>query len=159
MFNRRAKSFSTAAHGLKWHKFMLFCMLLGAIFNFLSAPIYIFFDLYGEHTERVYTIYPALAFFNVFMGLLSIGVAVFQLVVRNRLKNFYEVGPKLLLANYAILIVTNLVSSIVPVILAPHYSEVVYIDYFALIFSLLAAIAEILINYFYYKKRKYMFTK
>ena len=149
------KTFSGGGLGMKWHKFLVFILWFGAALNILTGLGYFTNLLYGELTTEIYAAYPTLKLFNMGTGVALILFALFQFVVRGRLKKLCSNGPKLLIASYVIIIVFNVVTAIVPAILAPAYLT---IDSSYLIETIVSQIVMIAINSSYYKKREDVFV-
>ncbi len=149
------KTFSGSGLGMKWHKFLVFILWFGAALNILSGIGYFSNLLYGELTTVIYQTYPALKLFDMGTGVVLIVFALFQFVVRGRLKKLCSNGPKLLIANYVIILVFNIVTAVVPAILAPTYLTV---DPASISGTIIGQVAMIAINASYYKKREDMFV-
>jgi hypothetical protein len=149
------KTFSSGDLGMKWHKFLVFMLWIGAALNILSGIGYFTNLLYGELTTEIYAVYPTLKLFNMGTGVALIVIALFQFVARGRLKKLCSNGPKLLIASYVIVLIFNVVTSIAPAILAPAYLTV---DSAYLIENIVSQIVMIAINSSYYKKREDVFV-
>ncbi len=149
------KTFSGSGLGMKWHKFLVFILWFGAALNILSGIGYFSNLLYGELTTEIYATYPALKLFDIGTGVVLIVFALFQFVVRGRLKKLCSNGPKLLIASYVIILVFNIVTAVVPVILAPAY---LMVDPASISGTIIGQVAMIAINSSYYKKREDMFV-
>lgn len=149
------KTFSGGDLGMKWHKFLVFILWFNAALNILSGIGYFTNLLYGELTTEIYAAYPTLKLFDMGAGVALIVLALFQFVVRGRLKKLCSNGPKLLIASYVMFIVFNVVTAIVPAILAPAYLTV---DSAYLIENIVSQIVMIAINSSYYKKREDVFV-
>lgn len=150
------KTFSGSGDlGMKWHKFLVFMLWIGAALNILSGLGYFTDLLYGEITPEIYAAYPPLKLFDMGTGVALILFALFQFVVRGRLKKLCSNGPKLLIASYVIIIVLNVATTVVPAILAPEY---ITMDVASISGSIVGQIAMIAINSSYYKKREDVFV-
>ena len=150
------KTFSSSGVGMKWHKFLLFLLWLGAALNIVSGIGYFLGDLYGEYTAEIYAAAPALATFDLACGGVLILFGLFQFVMRGRLKRMCKNGPALLSATYIMLIIINLVTAVVPAFLAPQYLTV---DTPTIMGNIFGNILWLSVNASYYKKRMDMFTE
>lgn len=149
------KTFSGGGLGMKWHKFLVFILWFGAALNILTGLGYFTNLLYGELTTEIYAAYPTLKLFDMGTGVALILFALFQFVIRGRLKKLCSNGPKLLIASYVIVLILNVVTAVVPAILAPAYLTV---DSSSISGTIVGQIAMIAINSSYYKKREDMFV-
>ena len=140
------KTFSGGGLGMKWHKFLLFCLLLGGIANLLIGGLNLVSVLAADATTAIILITS---------GAICVAQGVFNFVVHGRLKGLYANGPKLLVAMYIFQLVTGLVDSIVPYILSP---ELYPLDPSFLTGTITGSIVWIAINSSYYKKRADIFT-
>lgn len=83
---------------LKWFKFIIYVQLfLSALGNLVTGIQLVTGLQYGDVQGMVYSTYPALKPVDVVMGLLSLGLMVWALVVRQRLAKFRQGAPKLYL--------------------------------------------------------------
>ena len=155
---KKNQTFSGSGLGMKWHKFLLILLWLGAALNIVSGIGYAFGGelLYGELGAEIYAAAPALATFDIAAGVVMILIGLFQFVMRGRLKRLCKNGPALLTASYVILIVFNVVSGVVPAMLAPQY---LMIDTATVMGSVFGNILWLSVNSSYYKKRMGMFTE
>ena len=155
---KKNQTFSGSGLGMKWHKFLLFLLWLGAALNIVSGIGYVFGGelLYGEFGAEIYAAAPALATFDFVAGVVMILIGLFQFVMRGRLKRLCKNGPALLTASYVILIVYNVVYGVVPAILAPQY---IMMDTATIMGSVFGNILWLSVNASYYKKRMGMFTE
>ena len=83
---------------LKWFKFIIYVQLFLSALGNLVTGIQLVIGLQdGDVQGMVYSTYPALKPVDVVMGLLSLGLMVWALVVRQRLAKFRQGAPKLYL--------------------------------------------------------------
>lgn len=143
---KRNQTLSGSSYGMKWHKFLLFCLLLGGIANLILGGMSLVSILASDATTAIILITS---------GVICVAQGVFNFVVHGRLKGLYANGPKLLIALYIFQLVTGLVDGIVPFILAP---ELYPLDPATLTGTITGSIVWIAINSSYYKKREDMFT-
>ena len=155
---KKNQTFSGSGLGMKWHKFLLFLLWIGAALYIVSGIGYAFGGelLYGELGAVIYAAAPALATFDFACGVAMIIIGLFQFVMRGRLKRLCKNGPALLTASYVILIVFNVVSGVVPAILAPQYLTM---DTATIMSTVFSNILWLSVNSSYYKKRMGMFTE
>lgn len=143
---KRNQTLSGSSYGMKWHKFLLFCLLLGGIANLIVG---------GMSFISLLVVDAFAAIILMLSGAICIAQGVFNFVVHGRLKGLYANGPKLLVAMYIFQLVTGLVDSIVPYILSP---ELYPLDPSVLTGTITGSIVAIAINSSYYKKRADIFT-
>lgn len=155
-----ANSAPTPKLGMKWYKFLIyFSLFFGAFlylvygYQFLTGSVYAI-SSNGEVTaELVYEFYgPLLHFLDVFYGISTIALAVFSIVVRNKLAKFnadaltwfyaYQVGNIIVGAVY--IIGAALVTG-------QTLSE-------TSIGNLIGSLILLFINVRYFTKREYLFT-
>jgi hypothetical protein len=153
---KKNQTFSGSGIGMKWHKFLLILLWLGAALNIVSGIGYLLGDLYGEYTAEIYAAAPTLATFDLACGGVMILFGLFQFVMRGRLKRMCKNGPALLSATYIMLIIINLVTAVVPAFLAPQYLTV---DTPTVMGTIFGNILWLSVNSSYYKKRMDMFTE
>jgi hypothetical protein len=152
--SRKNQSFSTYGIGMKWHKVLVFFLWFGAALNLLSGISYLIGGLYSDSLFDVYAIYPELRLFELVYGVAIIAFGIFQFFMRGRLKGLYKGAPKLLMANYVLLIVLNVAASVIPAVIAPEFVD---LDYALLIGNVIGCFVGMAINIPYYKKRDIMF--
>ena len=133
--------------GIKWHKFLVFCLGLGSILNIIVGAI--------TALTGIGVAVPSLAVVCVVDGALMIALAVFGFITRKRLKGFFANGPKLLVAYYIVSLVSSLFDTIAPAIVAP---DLYVMDSSMITSAITGTIIAIAINASYYKKRADMFT-
>ena len=155
---KKNQTFSGSGLGMKWHKFLLFILWIGAALIILSGIGYAFGGelLYGEFGAEIYAAAPALATFDLACGVALIIFGLFQFFMRGRLKRFCKNGPALLYASYVIVAIINVVMAVGPAIIAPQY---LITDTTTVTSSIVSSILWISINSSYYKKRMDMFTE
>lgn len=139
---------------MKWHKFLLLLLWLGAALNLITGPLYIF-GMFYEDPTMVYQTYPALMTFDMVFGVAMMVVAIFQFVVRRRLKKLCANGPALLVVSYIVTAITTVASYVAPMIIAPGVMDIATSDISG---AVIGAVFWIAVNSAYYKKRKDMFT-
>lgn len=138
--------------GMAWFKFIIYFQLFAfAIFNVLYAIRCLSGTLlYG----KVYAAYPAMSILDKLMGIVSLGLAVFGIIVRMRLAKYRQNGP----SSYLGLLVANFVTSLLyeiatNVILYPAG----FSDLGQTLISAAGPLILIFINAAYFKKRMYLF--
>ena len=138
---------SNSTYGLKWHKFLVFCIGLGAVLDLVLGGITLL-SAFAAETQNLMLV---LLISTVF----CIVSAVFSFVVHGRLKGLCANGPKLLVAMYILQLVVTIADSIIPVVLAP---ELYTFDSSSIVGSITGTIIAIAINSSYYKKREDIFV-
>ena len=133
--------------GIKWHKFLVFCLGLGSILNIIVGVI--------TALTGISVAVPSLAVVCVVDGALMIVAAAFGLFARKRLKGFYANGPKLLVVYYIVSLVSSLFDVIAPAIVAP---DIYVMDSSMITGTITGTIIALAINVSYYKKREDVFV-
>ncbi len=144
--NREVFTESTreAALPMKWHKFLMVVLIIGAVGNIISG-----FSLLIYPDADTMTM-------DMILGIACIGLGVFQLYVRNRMAAFRKGSPTLLLILYGGKTVIDVISmlttgtSFYPVG-GDETGTGLYVYLILMVFYLL-------MNYWYYKKRENMFV-
>ena len=106
-----ASEAAPASHPMKWHKFQMVMMVIGAglaVLMGVSIVTGLYYRAYGMYAETVYSSFPLLMGLNMVYGIVIIALGGFQYIVRNRLKRFEQNGPWSLFILYALCIVTQL---------------------------------------------------
>lgn len=143
----------TVTYGMKWYKFLIyFALFASAIVNVLSAISHLTGSQYGTDSKLVYSAFPNLRALDVLFGMVFVGLAILSLVTRNALYWNKKKGPKLLCAIYAINAVINIVYPLIvsTIIETPLMDSSIWT-------SSIIGFAMVIINYFYFKKRKDLF--
>ena len=139
---------------MNWYKFLIYVALfLGAIANVFTG----FQMLTGGHYEGmsswVYLYYPSLKTLDMVIGIASIGLAVFAIVVRQKLANYQSDGPKMLM----ILYVGSVLISVIYLIMVMGIVGG-DIDSSTMIPSLAVSVVMIIVNKIYFDKRQHLFV-
>ena len=127
---------------MKWHKFLMFVMLLGPAFS-----------IYNEIT----TLMNPADMLDIVFALLGIGAALFAFYVRNRLFNYRKDGPNLLTVLYAVTAVVNIAYALSLRTVAQG-EEVDYIINTTVTGEIIGSLVMILVNRKYYGRRKELFV-
>ena len=139
-------------HPMKWHRFLMVVMIIGAILTILNGFNTFTGASYGSYVNSVYDAYPDLKTADTFYGIAAIALGVFQIIVRNRLNRFERSGPGSFTVFYILAIAIDVIykvsaSSITGVSLAELG-----------IGSAIGTAVMMIINGVYYSKRKDMFV-
>lgn len=133
------------AHSLKWHKFLMFVLILGAISNIFTGFTMIIDPLAGSVTE------------DILFGIASVGLGVFQLFVRNRMAAFRKDSWKLLFVLYGAKAALDIVSMITT---GESFFAAAGVDLKSSLYVYVISVAiYLLLNYKYYSKRKELFVR
>ncbi len=155
--------------GMGWYKFVInFMLFFSALMNFSLGICYItgsIYDIvakdsygssfwgYDSISEMVYSIFPELQTIDIIYGVLAIGIAVFAILTRIRLKNFCKNGPAYLYTLYgAVTAVTLLYIIIVSSIIGTSAADS------STITSMVIGVAMLIVNVIYFGNRKHMFV-
>lgn len=139
---------------MKWYNFVVKFMLFAlAFFDFIDAIDMILNPSTYINSEFDLVTYPALIPVNYIYGVISIGLAVFAILVRNKLAKFKTDAPLYFLGY---LVITNAFSLMYDVICAIITTESA--DFVTNIGSvIISTIVVVTLNHKYFKKREYLF--
>ena len=140
-------------HSMKWFKFLIyFSLFASAVINLLGAVNLFSGNYYGEYSEQVYSVYDGLKAFDIFYGLILLGVAALAVVTRMKLAGYKADGPKFLYGLYIADLVMTLVYSVgVCVITGENVITAQVIS------GIVVSCVMIWVNYVYFNKRKALF--
>lgn len=144
---------------MKWYKFLIyFGLFAGAVVNCLNAILYITGLVYGSQygsslSEFIYYVSPAMKYVDIIYGIMLIPSAALQIFTRFQLSGFKKNGPKLIIAVYAVELVTSLFYLIATSLVcgASTFNA-------STITSLIVIVVMIILNRIYFNKRKDMFV-
>ena len=95
-----------------WYKFIIYFQLFAAaVFNFGSGIAFFTGSQYGLNSfelDLFYGVFSNLKILDICMGIVAIFLAVFAIVVRQKLAHFDEQGPKLYLTYQLIIVGVNI---------------------------------------------------
>ena len=133
------------AYSLRWHKFLMVVLILGAVSNIFTGFTMIIDPVAGSVTE------------DILFGIASVGLGVFQLFVRNRMAAFKKDSWKLLFVLYGAKVALDIVSMIAT---GESFFAAAGVDLKSSIYVYVISVAiYLLLNYKYYGKRKELFVK
>lgn len=139
---------------LKWFKFIIYVQLFLNALGYLITGIQQMTGLvYGGIRADVYTSYPALRPVDVVMGLLSLGLMVWALVVRQRLAKFRRGAPKLYLIWIGVSVGVALIYLVAASLVLGQLVMTA-----SVVGSLLGNVLLILLNMVYFRKREQLFV-
>ena len=149
-----AKPVSDMGYSMKWHHFLMVTMIIGSVLTVISA-----FPLVTgtSYPDSVYNAYPKLKSIDMIYGLASIAVAVFQIMVRNRLNSYRSDGPRMLMMLYGVTLVVNVVYMLSLSNMMAQYGIQTSAGT-QIIGQIIAIVIVALINRSYYNKRKSLFV-
>ena len=133
------------AYPMKWHKFLMVVLILGAVSNIFTGFTMIIDPVAGSVTE------------DILFGIASVGLGVFQLFVRNRMAAFKKDSWKLLFVLYGAKVALDIVSMIAT---GESFFAAAGVDLKSSIYVYVISVAiYLLLNYKYYGKRIELFVK
>ena len=154
-FQPGPQSIDESRFPLKWHKFQMVTMIIGAVLNVLTSFSNINGSAYltqGLDPTVIYNAYPGLRTCDTAYGVAGLVIGVFQLYARNRLKGFFRDAIRTLLAFY-------LFSFAVQIVYIAAISSVMKTNAFSSVWtSLLSPVIMGVINGTYYNRRKELFV-
>lgn len=142
---------------MKWHRFLMVIMIIGgviAVINGISAITGTEYIRQGLDADRVYSFYPGLKSCDFLYGLATIGLGIYEIIVRNRLNQFRENGPSMLKGLFILSIVVQL-------IYLASASSVTKINMFdsSTIGNLGGSAFMLIVNSIYYSRRRELFVR
>lgn len=149
------QTFTTANNlPMNWYKFLIYVALfLGAISNAYAGIQLITGGQYQDMASWVYLYYPSLKMIDVVIGIVSIALAIFAIVVRQKLANFQSDGPKMLLMLY----IGSIAMSVIYLILVAGVVGSGIVDASTMIPSLAVSVVMVIVNKMYFDKRQHLF--
>lgn len=146
---------------MKWYKFQIsFALIAGAVLNALNALLYITGLVYPSQTdmqvtaEQVYNYYgTGMQVLDITYGVLLIAMAVFGILVRQKLAKYQPDAPKLACIFYALIPAVVIAYTAISVVIT---SESDVLSQSAVNIALTFTMA--ILNIKYFKKRAFLFT-
>lgn len=162
-YNGAPRADLNSPYPMKWHRFLMVVMIIGAILTIISAVGFLSGNVYlreGLQPDKVYEVYPGMKNIDRIYGIAMIAVGAFQIIVRNQLNAFRKSGPKFLMILYVAAIVANLIYYLgVVSALKDHVGETAIAELrTSNLTQMIALVIYAVINYVYYKKRKSLFV-
>ena len=142
--------------GMGWYKFLIyFALFVSAILNVVSGFLTMFGVQYDGAADLVYSFFGGMRALDIIMGLVSIALGVFAIVVRQNLAHFKKGAVKNVITLYVVAFVVNLLY----VILASVVTGIPMSEFFSgtLLVCFLISILMIVVKYVYFKYRHDMF--
>jgi hypothetical protein len=146
---------------MKWYKFLIYFALFFAAFlnvyngiQILTGSQYTYNG--NDQSDLVYSYFSGLKVIDFIYGLLILGLAVFLIITRQKLKNFSKQGPKFIMVLY----IANIGFSLfylftVTIITDIKLSELLTTRF---ITSIIVALVMIFVNKSYFDKRVHLFV-
>lgn len=151
---------------MKWYKFLIyFALFASAVLSFISGLDCLtgnLFSFFGTSANEAYAKYDGLNQLLMVSGIVSIAYACLLLATRFCLAKRMKIGPKILLAAYAVNIVINVVSEIVTAyLIASQTGQTLAqsgLSVMGLVIDTAVGIAVIVANKVYFEKRSALFV-
>ena len=145
--------------GMGWFKFIIYFQLFAAaVVSLFNAFTFLSGTIYGsrEVAENLYYIYPEMKLLTMALGVVSVALAVFAIIVRFSLARYKRSGPRL----YLILLAVNILVTLVFVFGAAGILESPVSDFLdsTQISSLVVSLGFLIFNFFYFRERKELFV-
>ena len=140
--------------GMKWFKFIIYFQLwVTMLTSLVNAGKYFTGGFYDGNAGLVYAYYPALKPLDSIMGILSLAIAVYAVVVQRALAKFRAAGPKM----YYMLCGASIVISLLYLLIG---SIILGESVFGadIVTGLIVSVVMILVNIQYFKNRKHLFV-
>lgn len=140
---------------MNWYKFLIyFALFLGALSNANTGIQMVTGGHYDGYASYVYSYFPVLKTIDIVMGIACIAIAVFAIVVRQKLANYKMDGPKMLLYLY----LANMAISLVYVLLLMMIVGSEFVDFTLILPSVVVSVIMIFVNKTYFDKRSHLFV-
>ena len=144
---------------MKWFKFLIyFALFAGPILNFINGFSMLTGAQYGEDMEMVYAAIKGLRVFDIFCGLLLIGLACFGIFTRFQLAGYKYRGPLMLTILYAGIAVYDLIYVVGLNIIMPK-AVLEQLNFASTYGALIGSVVFVYVNHIYFKKRSHLFYK
>ena len=147
---------SADLYPMKWHKFLMVVMIIGAIYTIASGIIQMTGHQYtreGSSPEYIYAVFPGMKTCDLVYGVMMIAIGVFQFIVRNRLNQFRANGP----SSLRLLYILSIAAGVFYLIWA---SSVTRVNLFTAnnLGNVIGSVVMMIINGVYYSKRSPLFV-
>ena len=145
-----------AEHPMKWHKFLMVTMIIGAVLtamNGLSAISGMAYTNQGLDVNAVYSAYPGMRSTDMLFGFAAICIGVYQLYVRNQLNRFRRNAPDKL----KVLYIASLAYNVIYLYIVSTMLNVNAFDISSL-GMIGSTVASFIINTIYYSRRADLFV-
>lgn len=144
---------------MKWHKFLIyFSLWLSAALSVFNAVQMFTGMQYGSagDAQMIYMYFSGLKSIDIIMGIVSVGIAVYTIMVRFALARYQAKGPRMLTTLY----VLNMAHSVIYSLLISFVCGIEIAELFGSseISSIVSTFFMIYINKTYYGKRDYLFV-
>lgn len=149
-----------AERPMKWFHFLIyFALWASAVVNLVNGFPLLTGSAYGESTEFLYALSPALHVLTVLIGLLSIGIAVLCIYSRFRLAGFYRNGPASLYAVYLCNLAIGILFPLGAMICLSGLGGDLSFLTPTIISAVISSVVMLLVNRSYFKKRAHLFIR
>ena len=141
---------------MKWHKFLMVIMIIGAVISFISgAGLFsgASYESQGVDADLIYRMYSGMKSCDMVYSVVLMAIGVFKIIVRNRLSRFRANGPESLKILYFI----SIGASLIYISWASSATRVNMLTS-SNITSVFSSVLFLIINTSYYKKRSSLFV-
>ena len=141
-------------YSMKWYKFIIYVHLFFTALRSIGSA-YVFFSgsLYQGNANAVYAAFSGMKTLDMLMGIINIGIAVFCIIVRQKLANFKKEGPDW----YLTLIGLSLATSIMYIGMASIITGINLMNS-SIVPSIVEIIVLLVANRIYFDNRKELFV-
>lgn len=153
-YQQKLKQAESEKLGMRWYKFVIYVQCLAsAIFDFMAGLVYVV-SRWGNITEFVYIVYPAMQVVDVTYGIALFALGALFIYVRFQLKLFTANGRKLYLAVW----LASAIASGLYLLLASDVRGA-FISTSDNIIELVIGIVACVCNFRYFQRRKHLFDR
>ncbi len=147
---------TAAEHPMKWHKFLMVTMIIGAVLTAMNGISLLSGTAYtsqGLDVNSVYNAYPGMKSMDMLFGFGAICIGVFEFYVRNQLNRFRRNA----LSRLKILYIASLAYDVIYLYTVSSILNVNAFDISSL-GMIGSTVASFIINTIYYSKRSDLFV-
>jgi len=147
-----------AQHPMKWFKFLIyFALWFGAVINIISAISYMSGGQYAGQAGRVYAMYPAMRVVDIALGVFTLALGIFGIVVRFRLAKFRKNAPSMLITLYLLSLIPSLLYPVATTLvtgISTFDAQVIS----QMVGQVIGVVIVVICTKIYFKKRAYLFV-
>lgn len=139
---------------MKWYWFIVHVQLfLSALSFMINGFMYLSGSIYGDQAAALYEAYPGFALLDKCYGIFALGMAVLAFFTRGKLRDFRRGADRQLILYYILSLAGTIVYIAVEMILVGQ--NLITAD---LIMSIVISLFMILVNMYYFRRRKHLFN-
>ena len=145
---------SKCDYPMKWYKFIKVILLVGAVMNLSSAMQNFSGGKYDGYANKVYTMIPGMRGVDIFTGVMCLALAILGVATWYCLKDYKEIGPKLLMALY----ISDMALGIIIAVVTNTVSDGLLQTSSTMVVQIGIQLSYLIYNYKYFKEREALFV-